>query len=372
MFSKAECGSNANVPHYDLNIDETNLFYNSKLIASWIKTDWNVDDISCQVFKDGLTNKLVACINKGSKNCDNGELKLSEENVILVRIHGSGSDLVIDREDELLSMLALHSLECSRPLYGKFNNGIVYGFASGVVLNQQHIHDFDVQRLIIKEMVKLHSLDHRVLRKLSREGSFSTVRPQLFETIHKWMKNIPCHEHPMPQRWSKQRLECEVDLLEHHLSSLNSPVVFCHNDLLPKNIIYDADLKKVSFIDFEYTFFNYQAFDIGNFFCEFAGMTEVDYNLYPSREFQMKWLTIFLETYNNFHKLNKAITLEDVDVLYKQVSKFSLASHIFWAIWAVIQAEHSNIDFNYIEFARKRLDEYEKRKDEFLSLSIIT
>lgn len=30
-------------------------------------------------------------------------------------------------------------------------------------------------------------------------------------------------------------------------------------------------LEKVTFIDFEYVAFNYQAFDIGNHFCEFAG-----------------------------------------------------------------------------------------------------
>jgi len=29
--------------------------------------------------------------------------------------------------------------------------------------------------------------------------------------------------------------------------------------------------EKVSFIDFEYVGYNYQAFDIGNHFCEYAG-----------------------------------------------------------------------------------------------------
>jgi len=30
--------------------------------------------------------------------------------------------------------------------------------------------------------------------------------------------------------------------------------------------------EKVSFIDFEYVGYNYQAFDIGNHFCEYAGL----------------------------------------------------------------------------------------------------
>lgn len=36
-------------------------------------------------------------------------------------------------------------------------------------------------------------------------------------------------------------LEQELAWLEEHLSQLESPVVFCHNDLLCKNIIYDRD-----------------------------------------------------------------------------------------------------------------------------------
>lgn len=35
-------------------------------------------------------------------------------------------------------------------------------------------------------------------------------------------------------------LERELAWLKEHLSQLGSPVVFCHNDLLCKNIIYDS------------------------------------------------------------------------------------------------------------------------------------
>lgn len=35
-------------------------------------------------------------------------------------------------------------------------------------------------------------------------------------------------------------LERELAWLKEHLPQLDSPVVFCHNDLLCKNIIYDS------------------------------------------------------------------------------------------------------------------------------------
>lgn len=48
-------------------------------------------------------------------------------------------------------------------------------------------------------------------------------------------------------------------------------MVFCHNDLLHANIIYDSKSDKVMFIDYEYANYGYRGFDIGNHFNEFGG-----------------------------------------------------------------------------------------------------
>jgi Choline/ethanolamine kinase len=44
---------------------------------------------------------------------------------------------------------------------------------------------------------------------------------------------------------TKKHLTFEVQHLESILVSLDSPVVFCHNDLIPKNIIYDEHERKL-------------------------------------------------------------------------------------------------------------------------------
>ena len=41
---------------------------------------------------------------------------------------------------------------------------------------------------------------------------------------------------------SPEEILKEATLLEHHLKQLNSPVVFCHNDILQKNILYNEEL----------------------------------------------------------------------------------------------------------------------------------
>lgn len=71
---------------------------------------------------------------------------------------------------------------------------------------------------------------------------------------------------------SKKDLTKEFEWLVEHLDKLNNPIVFCHNDLLLANVLYDEETHKVHFIDFEYAGPNYQAYDIANHFSEFSGI----------------------------------------------------------------------------------------------------
>ena len=67
-----------------------------------------------------------------------------------------------------------------------------------------------------------------------------------------------------------ESLHSEVSFFEEKLSDDSCKVVFCHNDLLLANIIHYQG--NVTFIDYEYAGCNYQGFDIGNHFAEFAGL----------------------------------------------------------------------------------------------------
>lgn len=72
--------------------------------------------------------------------------------------------------------------------------------------------------------------------------------------------------------YPKSRLLQEMRNLKDILTKLHSPIVFAHNDLLLGNVIYNSEHNSVTFIDYEYAAMNYQAYDIGNHFSEFAGM----------------------------------------------------------------------------------------------------
>lgn len=119
--------------------------------------------------------------------------------------------------------------------------------------------------------------------------------------------------------------------------------------------------------------YNYQAFDIANHFCEFAGVEVYDPDRYPDPEFQKKWLRNYLMVWkelNNCHESHlagskscddiSAITITDLEVtgLLKQVEKFALAAHLVWAVWGLIQSQHSKINFDFLTYALNRIKQY--------------
>lgn len=320
--------------------------------------NWKHDLISFELFKDGITNHLLKCY-----------LKDNPDNAVLIRVYGEKTELFIDRDLEVRNMQMMCDAGLCAPLYCAFANGLCYGFSPGEVLDTKMVRDPVISRLIARRLAKMHSI---------RTASVNGIVPQpsLFPVLHKYLQLIP-ESFPDPIKDeklkscipSKDVLEMEIQTLKEHLVLLNSPVVFSHNDLLLKNVIYNEEKEEVTFIDYEYADYNYQALDIGNHFCEFAGVDKYEPNLYPDKEFQLKWLKEYLEAWYLENGNNSDVTEEAVEILYIQVNKFSLAAHLFWGTWALIQAAHSTLDFDFLGYAKERIDEYFSRKH-FLSLCL--
>lgn len=58
---------------------------------------------------------------------------------------------------------------------------------------------------------------------------------------------------------------------------------------------------------------------------------------------------------------------EDIDDLFHETQLFALASHLFWGVWAMLQATSSTIDFNYFDYSLQRLAEYRRRRDDVIT-----
>ncbi|XP_024085391.1 ethanolamine kinase isoform X4 [Cimex lectularius] len=275
-------------------------------------------------------------------------------NIILTSVRPSWNS------KEILFKL-LHKAGFAPRLYATFKNGLAYEFVPGNVINVDTVKAPTIYPLIASMMAKIHTV-HRDMN----------ASPCLWYKIEKQLKLIPSvytsknkqliFEETFPN--GIEFLWKEFVLLKSILSKENSPIVFCHNDLLLANIIHQGN--KITFIDYEYASCNYQAYDIGNHFAEFSGVTEMDYSLFPGEDFQRSWLRIYLEEYYNITSPSRVVSEEDVSTLYQQVNRFVLASHLYWATWALVQGQHSSIDFDFIRYGAERMKEYEIRKRKVL------
>lgn len=118
---------------------------------------------------------------------------------------------------------------------------------------------------------------------------------------------------------------------------------------------------KMTFIDFEYSFYSYRGFDIGNHFNEYVGLDSPDYNLYPSLQMRLFFVKNYLIALNQ-DKMHYCPSQNELNDVICEVEFFSLSSHLFWILWSVIQSRCSKIDFDYLTYAKSRYHEFRKKK----------
>ncbi|XP_073400096.1 ethanolamine kinase 1 [Dendrobates tinctorius] len=345
------------VPRLELTVLEAAYREGALRLLRELRPEWRPEEVTTQVFTDGITNKLIGCY-----------VGDAMEDVVLVRIYGNKTELFVDRDEEVKSFRVLQAHGCAPKLYCTFNNGLCYEFMQGAALDPEHVCNPKICRLIARQLAKIHAIHahNGWIPKsnlwLKMRAYFSLVPTEFSEPLvhDRFVRDVP----------GRQDLEEEMVWMEKTLSSLGSPVVLCHNDLLCKNIIYNDKRDDVKFIDYEYSGYNYQAYDIGNHFNEFAGVNEVDYSLYPERALQLQWLQAYLLAYKEYKGVKAEVSESEVERLYVQVNQFALASHFFWGLWALIQAKYSKIEFDFLGYAIVRLSQYFQMKPEVMALSL--
>ncbi|XP_051916527.1 ethanolamine kinase 1-like [Hippocampus zosterae] len=336
--------------HIDVHVDESEARTSVLDLLRMLRPHWMPQDIRMKTFTEGITNRLLGC-------------SVDESDCVLVRVYGQQTELFVDRQREVEMFRLLHSHGRGPQIYCSFRNGICYQFVPGDVLEDRLLCQPSIYKLIAAEMARIHSICPPNAHP--RERLLWTKMSHFLTLLEDSGKLSGPSSSSGPQLPSLAMLSAEAESLERHLSPLGSPIVLCHNDLLTKNIIHDREQGRVSFIDYEYAEYNYQAFDIGNHFNEFAGVQDIDYSRWPSRRLQSDWLVAYLLTYKHCTGQDVSVTRDEVTRLYVQVCKFSLASNFFWGLWAILQSHYSSIDFDFHRYAMARLNRYFEKKEEY-------
>lgn len=119
------------------------------------------------------------------------------------------------------------------------------------------------------------------------------------------------------------------------------------------------EVESVSFIDYEYATPSPAAFDIANHFAEWGGF-DCDFNVLPTRSQRLGFISEYIQSYASHTGPSglKYSPKEEIDTLFQQVDDYRGIPGFYWGIWALIQAEISQIDFDYADYAEVRLGEY--------------
>lgn len=188
-----------------------------------------------QKFTDGITNKLVGCFYNPLNEChsssitngidaiqinsqgvrtpnneecpaddnnDSGNLSDAEiegesanntpcnkqiKDVILVRVYGNKTDLLIDRKAETRNIVLLHSYGFAPALYATFKNGLVYDFVPGVTLNTDSVLLPEVWSLVAQRMAEMH----RVVKPDWNRNADSKPVPMLWKKTQSFFDLVP-------------------------------------------------------------------------------------------------------------------------------------------------------------------------------------
>ena len=329
-----------------------------KVLLPIVRPNWNPNQLDRVVFTGGVSNFLAGIYEEDKK----------KEDIVLIRIDRQGTEMFSNRDLETIIMLTLNEAGLLPPLYCRLKNAICYGFAKGRNLTVEEMRDKAMMKRTTRALAKLHAV--------KTPTPFEGQKPQLWAGCDKWLGLLPS-EYSEPKKnetfrstiGSVRVLHQELERLKTELGACQSPLVFCHNDTVHRNLIYNSDDNSVTLIDFEYSGPNFLPFDIGNHFCEFAGLDNMNYDLYPAEDLQKDWIRMYLEEAALLRGADaRSVTDAAVHTLYREANKFALASHLFWCTWGLLEGHYSDIDFDYVQYAGIRFNEFQRRKEAFYAL----
>ncbi|CAL8081249.1 unnamed protein product [Calicophoron daubneyi] len=348
------------------------------LLTSIVFQDEFSGTLEVETFNEGLSNHLLR-VRFGAGT--------SKSHIFLVRIHGRTADTLVDRNFEILCLNAYYQLSSAKRLYAVFKNGICYSYIEGSPLPLPCMEEMKYARLVADELARFHSIPVEEIIEQSKSFSFFSAhpkkylfRPTLLQRIRDWIALLPtelptpqetaryCDRYPKPSQWLS-----EVEYLEQALKNPCSPLVLCHGDIFPRNIIVSPDETSVTFIDLEYCSFDHSALDIAGYFCEVSGTASyVGYGRYPSPEFQREFVAAYLERLRKYRPVidlngvngrseneeTENLRNKEIDRWVREADYFALACHMLWSIWAAIRTTNAQKEYDFLYCAITRANAY--------------
>jgi len=313
-----------------------------------------LEDIQTRVLSGGNTNVLMIATSPKAPN----------DFAVVIRIYGPETERIISRDAErFVQSLFLRT-------YGQGKNALVYEFLHGYrTMEYDGLARGEYTASVARAIAQYH---------YTATGKTLLVQPyageELFCTqVHRgWVaqclnKSVMDRIKEGKRPWVESvadEISREAAFLEETIGQVKSelPIAMCHNDILGGNVMLRASDGDIRLIDFEYTRRNYVYYDIANHFNEYAGF-DCMWDLYPGKEHQLMFMREYAKTFAELSGLEVVdLNLPSDDRMYALLQLLSLSSHLCWVLWAILQEAYSTIDFDYIAYAKRRLERYRTEK----------
>ena len=113
-----------------------------------VRPTWR--DVETKTFTEGITNVLLGFYASRDGSRD-------EEDMVLLRMNGLGTDAFLNRRTEIVVMLSLHEAGLVPPLYLELANGLCYGYIPGHALS---VDDMQVPSSLLFSTYLVNFLGH--------------------------------------------------------------------------------------------------------------------------------------------------------------------------------------------------------------------
>ncbi|KAK6938237.1 hypothetical protein RJ641_031745 [Dillenia turbinata] len=263
--------------------------------------------------KGAMTNEVYR-INWPTQNGD-------PHRTVLVRIYGQGVEVFFNRDDEIRTFECLSKHGQGPRLLGRFDDGRVEEFIHARTLSAADLRNPEISALVAMKLREFHSLDMPGPKHIA-----------LWKRMRNWLtKAKSLCSSQVAKEFCLDTLGEEIAMLEKELSRKDQEIGFCHNDLQYGNIMIDEQTQSITIIDYEYASYNPVAYDLANHFCEMAANYHsetphiLDYSKYPDLEERQEFVRNYLSL---------------------PAMHFEIKDYV------------NEIDFDYMEYARQRFEQY--------------
>ncbi|KAA3453716.1 putative choline kinase 1 [Gossypium australe] len=314
-----------------------------KAVASeWGDMIKDMEEFHVVPLKGALTNEVFQ-INWPTKHGD-----LHQK--VLVRVYGEGVEVFFNRDEEIRTFECMSKHGQGPRLLGRFPDGRIEEFIHARTLSAADLRDPEISSLVAAKLREFHNLD--------MPGPKDVL---LWKRLRTWLSLSKKFCSPeAAKEFGLDILGDEISILEKELSQGYQEIGFCHNDLQYGNIMMDEETRVITLIDYEYASYNPIAYDLANHFCEMAANYHsetphiLDFSIYPDTEERRRFIRAYIASSGD------EPSDAEVEQLLVDAEKYTLANHLFWGLWGIISVTgHVNkIDFDYLEYARQRFQQY--------------